>query len=199
MIPHLGYRANRLVIFAVRGVVFGIIMLIPLVAYVATLHATGNFHTVVDGQLYRSAQPEKERLAGYLRDYGIRTVVNLRGAHPGATWYEYERNAAADAGVRLIDFGISASEILEDNRRSEILRILREAAKPILIHCKAGSDRTGLISLLYAYEVAGLDEEVAEDQLSLFFGHFGIPYLSPTYAMDETWELREAALGLHGS
>jgi hypothetical protein len=36
-----------------------------------------------------------------------------------------------------------------------------------------------------------MDEETAEGQLSIYFGHIGIPYLSSAYAMDESWEILE--------
>jgi hypothetical protein len=64
--------------------------------------------------------------------------------------------------------------------------ILRSAAKPLLIHCKAGSDRTGLVAALYRYAVAGEPAEQAVSELSLHFGHF--PYLtSETGAMDDSF------------
>lgn len=199
MNPSLGLPKGRVAACVIRVLLLGVVLLLPLIAYLATLRVTGNFHTVIDRQLYRSAQPDPERLTRYVADFDIHTVVNLRGAHPKSVWYEAECAAAADAGVVMIDFGMSASEILPPDRSAELMNILRAARKPILVHCKAGSDRTGLVSLLYAYEVAGVDEAVAESQLGAFFGHIGIPYLSPTYAMDETWELREVALGLHAS
>jgi hypothetical protein len=41
-----------------------------------------------------------------------------------------------------------------------------------------------------------VDEETAEEQLSLRFGHIAIPYLSSAYAMDENWENLEKTFGL---
>src|ERR671922_1591104 len=38
-----------------------------------------NFHAVVPGAVYRCAQPSGPRLERWVRRYGIRTVVNLRG------------------------------------------------------------------------------------------------------------------------
>lgn len=173
--------------------------LLTVLGHQTVLHVSGNFHAVVDGQLYRSAQPDRARLLRYATTYGIRTIVNLRGAHPGAAWYDEERVAALEAGVDIVDFGMSASEVLPPERLADLVTLLRDLPKPILIHCRAGSDRTGLASVLYAFDVAGIDEENAEKQLSIYFGHFGIPLFSPTYAMDKTWELHEDALGLNGS
>jgi hypothetical protein len=38
-----------------------------------------------------------------------------------------------------------------------------------------------------------MDEDTAEHQLSIRFGHLGIPYLSAAYAMDKSWEKIEDA------
>lgn len=184
-----------------RGAIAIAIAAVPIsiLGYQAALRETGNFHTVVDGQLYRSAQPNRARLLSYVTSHGIRTIVNLRGARPGVEWYDEERSAALEARVDIVDFAMSASEVLPPDRVADLVALLRDLPKPILIHCRTGADRTGLASVLYAYEVAGMDEESAETQLSPYFGHFGIPLFSPTYAMDETWELHEVTLGLHGS
>ena len=79
------------------------IAVVPLsiLAYQAALRQTGNFHTVVEGQLYRSAQPDRGQLMSYVRRHGIRTVVNLRGAQPGVDWYDEERSAAGRRASKL--------------------------------------------------------------------------------------------------
>ena len=77
------------------------------------------------------------------------------------------------------------------NQVNQLVAIMRDAPKPILIHCKAGADRTGLATALYLSRVALLSEKEAESQLSIRYGHVGIPYLSATYAMDRTWENAE--------
>lgn len=159
----------------------------------------GNFHVVVAGQLYRSAQPSPDDIASYARTYGIKSVLNLRGAQPGAPWYEAEKATAARLGLTLIDFHMSAKSELSPARTRTLIAKLRSASKPILVHCSAGSDRTGLVSVIFSSQVAGIDEEAAEAQLSLLYGHFGIPLLSPTFAMDRSWEALEPLLGIQGS
>jgi protein tyrosine/serine phosphatase len=48
-------------------------------AYLGCVILSGNFHTVVAGEFYRSAQLTPQRLETYQQLYGIRTIVNLRG------------------------------------------------------------------------------------------------------------------------
>lgn len=91
---------------------------------------------------------------------------------------------------------MTSSEELTPQRADEIVAILKNAPKPILIHCKAGADRTGLVSLLYSTRIAGLPEESSEWQLSWLYGHIGVPVLSSTFAMDQSWERLERYYGI---
>lgn len=161
---------------------------VGLVGYLGALQLDGNFGTVVPGQVYRSAQPTPARLDEFARAYGIKAVLNLRGGAPGAAWYDRERDETGKLGLTLIDFPMSDHEVLSQARTETLLSILRSAPKPLLIHCKAGSDRTGLASAIYLGLVAGRSEHVAEDQLSIRYGHLSVPDLSRAWPMDITWE-----------
>jgi protein tyrosine/serine phosphatase len=155
-------------------------------AYYGTLQYEGNFHEVVPGQFYRSAQIDKSELEAVIRSYGIRSILNLRGANRGKAWYEDEITTSNAFGIAHFDYGISARRVVRTDQIAAILDIVRTAPKPILVHCSAGADRTGLISALYLVKVEGISVEIADKQLSLVYGHF--PYLtSKTVAMDESF------------
>jgi len=154
--------------------------------YLGMLQVTGNFHAVIPGQLYRSAQPSGAQLEDYVRHYGIKTIVNLRG-RGDAKWYQEETAAAQRLGVQHIDFGMSATKILSVDKAMDLIDIMKSAPRPILVHCMSGADRTGLFSLIYSREVAGLPEDEAQWQLSFLFGHIGVPYLSGSFAMERSW------------
>ena len=155
-------------------------------SYLAMLQLTGNFHAVIPGQLYRSAQPSRAQLEDYVRQYGIKTIVNLRGRNE-ARWYAEETAVAERLGVQHIDFGMSATKILSVDKAKDLIDIMKSAPRPILVHCMSGADRTGLFSLIYSREVAGLPEEEAQWQLSFLFGHIGVPYISGAFAMERSW------------
>ncbi|MFK0161068.1 dual specificity protein phosphatase family protein [Rhizobium sp. NPDC090279] len=161
-------------------------------AYAGFLQITGNFHSVIDGQFYRSAQPTSEDLASYVRTHGIKTVINLRGKHPGSAWYDNEVKSAQELGLTHIDFSMSASKAVSANKAERLVELMASAPKPILIHCLSGSDRSGLAAALYVRKIAGLDEASARSQLSFYYGHIGIPMVSAAYAMDRSWEDIEA-------
>lgn len=76
-----------------------------------------------------------------------------------------------------------------------LIAALEGAARPVLIHCKAGAYRTGLDSALFEYLVVGRTAEEASGQLSFLYGHFPW-YPSQTGAMDRTfWDVAEGSLG----
>ena len=80
-----------------------------------------------------------------------------------------------------------------------LLTLLTQADRPLLLHCRGGADRSGLTAALYVAAVAKLGEHAAERQLSIWYGHVGLPHLSSTYEMDRTWETIESRLGFTGS
>lgn len=164
--------------------------------YLGYLQWSGNFHEVIPGEYYRSAQPSAVQIADYAKRYKIRTIVNLRGASTEA-WYRNETLAAQDLGITHVDFKMSATRELTPERAQELVQLLKDAQKPILVHCQAGADRSGLASVLYLNQVALMDEHTAEQQLMpILYGHVGIPYISRTFAMDESWENLERTFGL---
>jgi protein tyrosine/serine phosphatase len=155
-------------------------------AYIGGLLLSGNVHTVVPGQLYRSAQLGKAHFARVIRDDGIRTIVNLRGAHAGAPWYDDELAVSDSLHVVHYDFAMSAEHFVPAVRLDSLLALLRTAPRPILIHCQSGADRSGLVAALYEKEIDGRPTAEADGQLSIRYGHF--PWLgSKTVAMDSSF------------
>jgi len=139
----------------------------------APLTQFDNFGVIAPGQAYRSAQLDATSLRLVLDEYGIRTVVNLRGATPGALWYENERRVATEAGVRLVDIDMSAMRLPDRATLLQLYDTLRTAEGPLLIHCQAGADRTGAVAALWRMIVLGEPRAAAARELTIFRGHFG--------------------------
>jgi len=166
--------------------------------YLVTIQYKGNVHTIIAGQAYRSNQPDPSRIAQLQTLYGIKTIINLRGAEPGSKWYDDEVATSKALGIEHTDYAMSSRRQLTAEQTRTLIALMQKAEKPILIHCKAGSDRTGLAAALYVAAVAKGGERRAEGQMSIAYGHFGLP-LSPTHAMEDTFEAIEAELGFTGS
>lgn len=155
--------------------------------YFTALQLGNNFHEVVPGELYRSAQLSSSDIEKYARKYQIRTIINLRGENVGEPWYDEEVKAAANNNIQHIDFRMAAKRHLTKAQVSNLVDIMRSAPKPILIHCRGGSDRTGLASALYLAFISKKSEFQAELQLTPLYGH--VIFRAP--AMSETFELVE--------
>ncbi|HUU67449.1 MAG TPA: tyrosine-protein phosphatase [Methyloceanibacter sp.] len=176
--------------------VLGIVAIAGLYALYTV--ATGNFHTVIAGELYRSARPSAAQIASWHERYGIKTILNLQGAHPEDAWYREEVAAAKAHGIELINYKLSAQRDVTAVQLEELLDIMSNAERPILIHCRSGADRTGLVSAFYVAGIAGGSELYAEFQLTPYFGHFPFEFMS-FYAMDRSFEAHEARLGIPDS
>lgn len=157
---------------------------------------SGNFHEVVAGEVYRSNQVTPEALATYQAEHGIRSVLNLRGAEPGAEWYDAEIAASSALGLTHVNFRMSGTVDFSNADAMRLIALMREMPKPLLVHCQRGADRTGLAMALYLGAIRGASKAEAGGQLSLWFGHFGVPYLSDTYPMDQSWDRLAGVLGI---
>lgn len=172
-----GLRAAGLVVLAILLFLGG--------AY-AWVHGGGNFHAVEKGVVFRSSWLGAQGLEKAIARHGVKSVLNLCGEQPGAAWYEGEVAVSRRCGVKFVNLAFSANAALDANQVAQLADALRDAPKPLLIHCRAGSDRTGLACALYVASHGGSYRD-AQDQLSLFYGHF--PYFgSRSVAMDVTLE-----------
>jgi protein tyrosine/serine phosphatase len=164
-------------------------------AYWGAIQYQGNFHAVSEGTFYRSAQLSRNELQSAIREHNIRSVLNLRGAHPGQAWYDEELAMSRSLGVAHYDYALSSHRFVTRQQIGEVLGLVRDAPKPLLVHCRAGADRTGLISALYRFAGEGVSAAEADRELSLVYGHF--PYLtSRSKAMDDSFW---AFVGTQGS
>jgi protein tyrosine/serine phosphatase len=174
-------RAVRIILWAALGLPAG------LGLYLAGLQLMGNIHTVEPGALYRSAQLGESALTDVIDDYHIRSVINLRGADPQASWYRSEIAVSRARGVLHYDLPLSANNLVDPGTLAKIAALLRQAPKPVLIHCQSGADRSGLVAAIYEYAIAARSPAEAATQLSLRYGH--VPYLwSRSGAMDKSFE-----------
>lgn len=126
-----------------------------------------NRHKVSDN-VWRAAQPLPHQIA-VAKHLGVRTIVNLRGQEN--TTYVYEREACRRAGLKLVDFRVKSrnAPTLDELRGARDL--FQAVEYPIMMHCKSGADRVGLMSVLYRHLHDGVPMTEAVKQLSLRYGH----------------------------
>jgi protein tyrosine phosphatase (PTP) superfamily phosphohydrolase (DUF442 family) len=158
-----------------------VLLALGLILFLASFHRflfLNNFAVVERGRLYRSAQPKGD-LDQTIRDLGLNAVLNLRGGGPNDWWFAAERAATEEAGIAYYDLPLSATR---RPTRAELLALidaLETGPYPLLVHCKSGSDRTGLAAALYRLVVRGEPPERALTSFSLWRGH--VPWLGPEH------------------
>ena len=113
-------------------------------------------------QIYRSGKLSSAALAKVIRTHHIRTIVDL-GAWPiGSRADRREARAAAALGVDRVRFNLIGDATGDPNDYVKALRILRDPSKaPVLIHCGAGTERTGCVVALYRMHEQGMSLEDA--------------------------------------
>ncbi|TSD79823.1 protein tyrosine phosphatase [Pseudomonas sp. KBS0710] len=113
--------------------------------------------------LYRSALPDSTALP-VLQNLKIGTVINFL-PESDAPWLE-------TSGIKQVQLTYRTNHV-DDADVLAALRAIQEAETqgPVLMHCKHGSDRTGLMAAMYRVVIQGWSKEDALNEMTL--GGFG--------------------------
>jgi undecaprenyl-diphosphatase len=107
-----------------------------------------NFHEVIAQKVYRSANLAPDKLLYVIDKYKLKSIVNLEGEQPDRPWYNSEMSVVKLTGINHFDVQLPPHGLPEDQQLKKLIYILQNAPQPLLIHCKHGSDRTGLASAI---------------------------------------------------
>jgi len=120
-----------------------------------------NFYRVTDS-LYRSEQPDGKAIP-YFDSIGIKSILNLREYYSDSI--RLHKKNLHYYSVKIVAGNFSDVQIIQS------LRIIKDAPKPILIHCYHGSDRTGVVIAMYRIIFQNWTKEKAIDELE--HGNYG--------------------------
>lgn len=161
------------------------------------VYFAGNFHEVLPGDIYRSAQHSPTQLKRLVERHGIRTVVNLRGLCSGIPWYMDQCAAVQDLGINQEDLTFSAKRMPSAQEIRRLIEVLDRAERPILFHCRHGADRTGLAAVVTRILYTDDTFEEALGHLGWRYGHFPIghtQYIDRFFDLYADW-LRDEGRG----
>lgn len=154
-------------------------------SYFLYMEEQGNFHAITYGEAYRSAQLDRDEFEYYIKKYNIKSILNLRGEHPETTWYREEKKVMAEHNIQHYNIPLSSSREPYEADIQKLIEIFNNAPRPVLIHCQAGADRSGLAAAMWKVIVDKEPKSEAEKQLSIFYGHLPI---GKTAAMDRFFQ-----------
>jgi len=180
---------------ALRTFQLGAVLGLGYWAYCVTIQLTGNVHPLVEGEAYRAAQLSPAQLDALVEEHGIKSIINLRGGNFDKDWYQDEVTWAAKNGIPHQNFALSSKREIDEKKAQALIETMKNAPKPVLIHCQHGADRTGIASALYIASIKKGSEAEADSQLALRFGH--LPYrITGKDPMDVSYERLKKELGL---
>lgn len=117
------------------------------------------FGVVKQGAVYRSGQIHENLIEDVLREHRIQRIVDLSEDKPGDVHANAERAAAARLGIRVVQLrDLDGDGIGPPERYMSALEAIIEAERagePVLVHCAAGSQRTGAAIAWYRMLVQG--------------------------------------------
>ena len=102
-----------------------------------------------------------------VQQYGIRTVINLRGCCEPAEWYLNQSRVLSKYQVSQEDLGCSAGRLPSTQMIQELVHVLEQTEYPILVHCHRGIDRTGLVIAVALMLHSDIDLDEALNQLTI--------------------------------
>ena len=149
--------------------VVGLIVGVPAVYYRAGYAHAKRLREVTPAAFYRCGQLTADGLREAITRHKIRTVINLQNEAPDPLMRKSyfggpkvrESELCRELGVRyvLLEPDLLPRERVPPERPKvidEYLAILDDpSAYPVLLHCKAGLHRTGLLTAIYRIEYEG--------------------------------------------
>jgi tyrosine-protein phosphatase SIW14 len=181
--------------WALGVVLVAVVMGVPTAHWRAGYDQSKRLRVVTDGRLYRSGQMTADGFREAIQKYGIRTVLNLQSSDddksgkvdladpllpktPFGGPKRKESEVVADAGATYLQIDCNTLDRTGSNGYPDILNKVYdvfddERNYPILIHCKAGLHRTGLVTAAYRMEYEGRTRgEALEELRANGFGEF---------------------------
>ncbi len=159
----------------------------PFLYYRYTWEHTKRLRPIEEGRVYRSGCLSADGFRDAIEKLGIKTVISFWDEDPDPTLYanRFSRSSIKESELcesMGVNYRFIYVQLIADDRAGkdrppaidEFLKVMDdEASYPVLIHCKAGLHRTGVMAAVYRMEYNGWTRQEALHELRAHgFGHF---------------------------
>ena len=123
---------------------------------------------VVPGRVYRSGQLSEHLVERQLLEHRIKTVVDLQSIDPACPGQAAELDAARRNGVEIVRCPLAGDGTGDIRQYAEAIATIdrcERVGRPVLVHCAAGSQRTGGVVAAYRILVRRESPEAAYSEL----------------------------------
>ncbi|MFL2683358.1 MAG: fused DSP-PTPase phosphatase/NAD kinase-like protein [Alphaproteobacteria bacterium] len=103
----------------------------------------------------------------------MKTIINLRGIRHCSSYY-LEKETCDNYNIKLINFPVTSRATPKAETILEAKELFKNVEYPIIMHCKSGADRAGLMSALYL--ILNEDKSVKEAKNQLSFKYLHLKY-----------------------
>lgn len=109
-----------------------------------------NFGVVDEGKIYRSGRLTTATLTKVHDNQGIKTVIDFGAFLHGSEQDLLEEETAKRLGMKRVVLSLYGDGTGNPNAYVEALKIMSDPVnQPVLVHCSAGAQRTGVAVILY--------------------------------------------------
>ena len=135
-----------------------------------------NLVTISENKVYNSGAVSPEKLANFVSDHKIKTIVDLRDGlvqtklNPETKKQVNAEEFAADKIAGIHYFNLPTDQIPQDSTVQKFLKIMDDPKNyPVLIHCHHGVGRSRLFSSIYRIEYEDFTNEKARTNAREFW------------------------------
>ncbi len=131
-----------------------------------------NFGIVEPERIYRAGKLTPETLERLVRERGVRTVIDFGAYANGSPGQARMAETAGELGIVRLERRLAGDGRGDPNHYVDALRRMAAATpeEPIVVHCHAGAQRTGMCVLLYRTIVQGRPLDAAYEE-TFGYGH----------------------------
>jgi protein-tyrosine phosphatase len=133
--------------------------------------------------IYRSGQLSAPLIKKFLTKYNIRVIVDLTTDDPNDPDQKAEKKTAAELGIEVIKAPLRGNGTGDVNNLARAVISIAQAVKkgtPVLVHCAAGTQRTGGVIAAYRLLVQKKDPDFVLSEMKRYgFNQKGNPDLLP--------------------